>query len=43
MTESQMKRKALRDGPWERGRDNWVDSAEEEEAASEKKERAKGG
>lgn len=32
-----MKRKALRDGPWERGRDNWVDSAEEEEAASEKK------
>lgn len=37
MTESKMKRKALRDGPWERGRDNWVDSAEEEEAASEKK------
>lgn len=43
MTESKMKRKALRDGPWESDRDNWVDSAEEEEAASEKKERAKGG
>lgn len=39
--EQDREKRALRDGPSERGRDNWGDLAEEGETASEKKRRTK--